>query len=313
MAAVTSAAPALVAVGMLLACCCGPAFTAGPSVKRPAASAIGFRLRGGLSYSELADARVADSAVGEEPAVHAAALGAVIAGAVAIASSRRRSQQLRKKGGAQLSAEAVCSLMTATPAPARVVLASGGFVPQVRGSSERASLVARKSRNSCRSLYFTQAMPDDRKRRNLRNRAYNIFMRNRYKRQMKRVLAWAIELEYGDMEFPSKEEALAAIKPMLDKACKTIDFVSTQGVLHRVASGNRKERMCRNILRGMISKGWVSVTPEERAFTPAYKLIGYEMPKTQFTREPRPWHLPGWKSPWMLKREFDKWQKQRAK
>ena len=39
------------------------------------------------------------------------------------------------------------------------------------------------------------------------------------------------------------------------------------------------------------------------------QLLGYKIPGCTHLREPRPWQLPGWKSPWMLKRapwlEFD--------
>ena len=33
------------------------------------------------------------------------------------------------------------------------------------------------------------------------------------------------------------------------------------------------------------------------------QAIGYTLPECNLMREPRPWQLPGWKSPWMLKRE----------
>ena len=30
-------------------------------------------------------------------------------------------------------------------------------------------------------------------------------------------------------------------------------------------------------------------------------VSGYDLPECNLVREPRPWQLPGWKSPWMLK------------
>lgn len=35
----------------------------------------------------------------------------------------------------------------------------------------------------------------------------------------------------------------------------------------------------------------------------ASQAIGYTLPECTMIREPRPWQLPGWKSPWMLKRD----------
>eukprot|EP00929_Paragymnodinium_shiwhaense_P004161 TRINITY_DN1048_c0_g1_i1.p1 TRINITY_DN1048_c0_g1~~TRINITY_DN1048_c0_g1_i1.p1 ORF type:complete len:345 (-),score=93.28 TRINITY_DN1048_c0_g1_i1:130-1113(-) len=307
MSALRPVASALAAVGMLFACR-GTAFTASPGVTSPAAAAStalsSARLRGNSAdYVDVAEHETA------MPGLTAAA-AAFVASATAAAAARRSSQA--RKTGVQKSAEAVCALMTATPAATRSVFVSSHSAPQVREEAERATLVGRKSRTSCWNLYFTQKEPADEKRRNLRNRAYNIFMRNKYKRAMKRVLDWALDFEYGEedekMQFGSKDEVLAAVKPLMDKACKTIDLVAVNGVLHPKAAVFRKDRLARNVMRGLVARGFITVTKEEKQFTPAYKLIGYDMPVTQYTREPRPWQLPGWKSPWMLKREFDKWQ-----
>eukprot|EP00929_Paragymnodinium_shiwhaense_P004162 TRINITY_DN1048_c0_g2_i1.p1 TRINITY_DN1048_c0_g2~~TRINITY_DN1048_c0_g2_i1.p1 ORF type:complete len:345 (-),score=76.87 TRINITY_DN1048_c0_g2_i1:130-1104(-) len=305
MSALSPVASALAAVVMLFACR-GTAFTASSGVISPAAAAptalSSARLRGNnADYVALNDHQAAI------PSLTAAA--AFVATATAAASARRSSQA--RKAGVKKSAEAACALMTATPAT-RAVFVSSYSAPQVHEEAERATLVGRKSRTSCWNLYFTQKEPVDEKRRNLRNRAYNIFMRNKYKRAMKRVLDWALDFEYGEddekMQFNSKDEVLAAVKPLMDKACKTIDLVAVNGVLHPKAAVFRKDRLARNIMRGLVARGFMTVTKEEKQFTPAYKLIGYDMPVTQYTREPRPWQLPGWKSPWMLKREFDKWQ-----
>eukprot|EP00929_Paragymnodinium_shiwhaense_P004163 TRINITY_DN1048_c0_g3_i1.p2 TRINITY_DN1048_c0_g3~~TRINITY_DN1048_c0_g3_i1.p2 ORF type:complete len:316 (-),score=94.60 TRINITY_DN1048_c0_g3_i1:134-1081(-) len=300
-------ASALAAAGMIFACR-STAFTATSGVTSPsAANGLSARLRGGAAHADIADH---STPMQEETSTHGmTAVVALVATATAAASARRSSQA--RKSGVHKSAEAACALMTATP-PTRAVFVSSHTAPQVHEETERATLVSRKSRTSCWNLYFTQKEPVDEKRRNLRNRAYNIFMRNKYKRAMKRVLDWALDFEYGDEDpnfsFSSKDEVLAAVKPLMDKACKMIDLVAVNGVLHPKAAVFRKDRLARNIMRGLVARGFMTVTKEEKQFTPAYKLIGYDMPVTQYTREPRPWQLPGWKSPWMLKREFDKWQ-----
>lgn len=172
-------------------------------------------------------------------------------------------------------------------------------------------LVARRSLYSCFQLYFKSGfMYKDRARREIRNRAYNIFMKNKYKKAMKKVLRYTVELEFGDLKPASVQEVMSEIKPLLDEACLTIDEVCVQGVLHRNTAARRKDRMCRAILRGCIAKG-IAQKPED-PFKPAYEILGYELPKCYKLREPRPWQLPGWKSPWMLKREYDKWRTARA-
>lgn len=170
--------------------------------------------------------------------------------------------------------------------------------------------VAMRSLLSCHTLFFKSIWwYKDRARRNLRNRAYNIWMKNKYKKSMKRVLRRAVEIAKGDWQPQSVDEVMSDIKGILDDACFTIDQVCVQGVLHRRTAARRKERMCRKIGWACIRKGLL--TPPEDPFMPCYKFIGYDMPRCTLTREPRPWQLPGWKSPWMLKQEYDKWKKLR--
>jgi len=172
------------------------------------------------------------------------------------------------------------------------------------------SLVQCKALNSCKTLYFRRGdIYEDRHRRNLRNRTYNLFMRNKFKRMMRKVLKYAREIEFMDRDPGSVEKVMDEMKPMLDEACLLIDETCVQGVLHRHLAARRKDRMCRGILRACVAKGYIE-KPED-PFKPAYEVIGYELPICYKIREPRPWQLPGWKSPWMLKREFDKWRQQR--
>merc|ERR1719401_2818947 len=128
--------------------------------------------------------------------------------------------------------------------------------------------------------------------------------------EIKERLRYTVDLEFGELKPASHEEVMSEIKERLDEACLTIDEVSTQGVIHRNTAARRKDRMCRAILRGCIVKGLLEKPKDP--FEPAYKSIGYEMPKSSKSREPRPWQLPGWKSPWMLKREYTKWRRAAA-
>jgi len=177
------------------------------------------------------------------------------------------------------------------------------------GETRRAnSLVIRHGLKSCYKLYFHRVIPyKDRAKRNIRNRAYNIFHKNQYKRDMRAALKKVKEIQYGETKPSSLDEVMTELKPFLDNACLSIDEVCIQGILHRNTAARRKDRICRAVLRGCVAMG-VAEKPED-PFVPAFEVIGYTMPKSYKTREPRPWQLPGWKSPWMLKREFDAWKK----
>ncbi|CAE7241814.1 rpsT [Symbiodinium pilosum] len=134
-------------------------------------------------------------------------------------------------------------------------------------------------------------------------------MKNRYKKAMKKVLRYSVELEFGSRQPASHQEVLDEVKEMLDEACETIDEVTVQGVMHRNAAAKQKNRLFRGIYRACVKQGLLARRSTEDPFMPAYKLIGYTLPECNYVREPRPWQLPGWKSPWMLKWEWEKWRK----
>ncbi|CAK9106797.1 30S ribosomal protein S20 [Durusdinium trenchii] len=196
-------------------------------------------------------------------------------------------------------------------APESPALAGGSVSGLPRSQSESKpsrGKVARRSLYSCYTLYFRRwRYYEDRARRNLRNRAYNIFMKNRYKKAMKKVLRYCAELEFDDKQPDSFQQVMDEVKDMLDEACEIIDEVTVQGVLHKNTAAKHKDRLFIAILRGSVKKGLIQ-KPED-PFTPAWKVIGYTLPECNMLREPRPWQLPGWKSPWMLKREWEKWRK----
>jgi len=230
-----------------------------------------------------------------------AALGA----GVALALKAARGSAASRKVGP-------CRVALAVPEEA-LGSSFAGATAADKGKTRR-GLVACRSVRSCYTLYFRRwKYYEDRARRNLRNRAYNIWMKNRYKKAMKKVLRFGYSLQQGDWQPKSHQEVMDKCKNMLDEACEVIDEVTVQGVLHRNTAAKRKDRMFRCILSGSVKKGVLErpsykENPENR-FLPAYKIIGYELPECNFVREPRPWQLPGWKSPWMLKWEWEKWRK----
>ncbi|CAJ1348051.1 unnamed protein product [Effrenium voratum] len=225
-------------------------------------------------------------------------------------------QDSRGLGTAALGLAAVLAYKAARPSRRSFVVSvkPEAPVPALTGGSlgeqvSRGQLTARRSLYSCYTLYFRRwRYYEDRHRRNIRNRAYNIFMKNRYKKAMKQVLNYCVRLEFYDTPAPGSVEAvMRQVKPKLDEACEWIDIVTVQGVIHRNRAAKKKDRMFRSLLRGCVAKGYID-KPEDK-WVPAYKLLGYKIPGCTHLREPRPWQLPGWKSPWMLKREYEKWRK----
>lgn len=148
-----------------------------------------------------------------------------------------------------------------------------------------------------------------RAQKNMRNRAYNIFIKNNYKRAARQVNRYARQLIEGKENTGSLEKVMGEVSPKLDKAFKAIDMACVQGVINRIEAAEVKDSMCNLLATGCINRNYIE-KPED-PFIPAFKLIGYEVPECNMVREPRPWQLPGWKSPWMLKKEYDRWQRQK--
>ena len=65
--------------------------------------------------------------------------------------------------------------------------------------------------------------------------------RNRYKKAMKKVLRYCVELEHYDKQPDSHQQVMDEVKGMLDEACEIIDEVTVQGVLHRNTAAKRKD------------------------------------------------------------------------
>lgn len=175
----------------------------------------------------------------------------------------------------------------------------------------RSRTACRGSLRGCETLYFRRGLLvyPPRHQKNLRNRAYNLIMKAKYKRFVRLARRAGKELEGGDWTPGSLEKAMEKLKGKMDLACEAIDEACVQGVINRIDAAEQKDIMCRQILKGCIKVGYVERSKDP--FIPAFKVLGYEVPECTMVREPRPWQLPGWKSPWMLKREYDRWQRKK--
>jgi len=175
----------------------------------------------------------------------------------------------------------------------------------------RSRTACRSSLRGCETLYFRRGLLvyPPRHQKNLRNRAYNLIMKAKFKRFVRLARRKGKEIEGGDWKPGSLKKAMKQLKVRMDQACETIDEACVQGVINRIAAAEVKDTMCKSILKGCIKAGYVEKPTDP--FMPAFKALGYEIPECTLVREPRPWQLPGWKSPWMLKREYDRWQRKK--
>jgi len=162
---------------------------------------------------------------------------------------------------------------------------------------------------SCKLLYFRRrARYMDEHRRVLRNRAYNLYFRNKYKKNICLAI-FAMRDQFANENW--KPQSIQKVKKMfkvkIDTALIWIERATIQGVIKPRRAMQAKEKIFNALLEFCIGKKLIEITKEQRDFTPAYKLLEYELPKVHHRREPRPWQLPGWKSVYELKAEYDKW------
>jgi len=135
-------------------------------------------------------------------------------------------------------------------------------------------------------------------------------MRNAYKQACRKAARFGRELYRGEWEPGSLQDVMTKIKGPLDNAFAKVDKACVQGVINRIEAAENKDRVCRIILEGCQRRGYIK---NRDPYTPAFQKLGYEVPECNFVREPRPWQLPGWKSPWMLKKEYDRWLRKKRK
>jgi len=164
---------------------------------------------------------------------------------------------------------------------------------------------------TCKYLWFRRKANYLREHRQvLRNRAYNLYYKHKYKTAMWRVFR-RLKNIFGDAERQptSVEEVLALVKPQLESAMAVIERCAIQGPLHRNAALRRKEKMLKTIIAVCRRRNLLTVSQEDIKWKAPHKILGYTEPKICLLREPRPWQLPGWKSVHMLKKEYAKWYK----
>lgn len=244
-----------------------------------------------------------------EPAPAAEARPGFPAGAVAALVAAAVACYPRREARSARSAHAVVALQG--PCAAGSASFAGDSAPAAGPVvNAKRTLVVRKSIKSCNHMYFKKEYKE-RHQRWLRNRAYSLYMKNKYKRAMRPVQRYGWDLITDKRDPATKEEALAEIQDSLDEACRIIDRVCVQGNLKPHLGASYKDKMCKVIKRGMIHKGLIEV-PED-PFEPAYVTIGYTVPECHIKIEPRPWQLPGWKSPWSLWNEYNFWKELKAK
>jgi len=162
---------------------------------------------------------------------------------------------------------------------------------------------------TCKLLYFRrQARYMVEHRKVLRNRAYNLYYRNKYKRhtcyaifEMRRLFA------DENWKPTSLKQVKRKLKPKMDTALIWIERATIQGTIKPRRAMMAKEKLFDALMHFAKGKKLIKVTKAQADFTPAYKLLGYELPVVHQRREPRPWQLPGWKSVYELKREYDTW------
>lgn len=110
-------------------------------------------------------------------------------------------------------------------------------------------------------------------------------------------------------KFENKEELLQDLDWFLTHCATTIDYANVQGVLDWWDVIGLKEHICRKILRTCVEKGFMD--PGTDKYKTAADRIGYTWPTNEFYREPRPWLLPGWKTPWQLRDEWVEWKEKK--
>eukprot|EP00931_Biecheleriopsis_adriatica_P024443 TRINITY_DN1522_c0_g1_i2.p1 TRINITY_DN1522_c0_g1~~TRINITY_DN1522_c0_g1_i2.p1 ORF type:complete len:313 (-),score=82.67 TRINITY_DN1522_c0_g1_i2:98-1036(-) len=222
----------------------------------------------------------------------------VAAVALLAAATSRRGKRFQGGKGAE------CRAILLQPAAASSPSAFAGISLE---EEEKCSKVACQSLRSCNSLYFRRwSYYPEQHRNKLRNRAYNIFFKNKYKKAVKKVLRRVRDMSATKGGYESVDQVLSDLKQDLDEACQFIDETTVQGVIKRYDAADTKTKMFDAIHTCCVRK---KLLPKKDPFTRSFVLLGYKPPKCTHVREPRPWQLPGWKSPWMLKWEFEKWRK----
>merc|ERR1711972_54466 len=109
------------------------------------------------------------------------------------------------------------------------------------------------------------------------------------------------------------EEFKGRIRRSVNTACVILEQAAVQGPMLKPEVTAAKIRVFKNLWETAVAKGWLE-EPGENDWEPYYVMVGFPEPETfKGVREPRPWQVPGWKSPWMKYKEYIQWQKKKEK
>lgn len=217
---------------------------------------------------------------------------------VAAASLRPRSKGHSLQGVSQ--AQAVPQL----PAFA------GASAPRLQAPLMGESKVTRHGRRwSCSELYFKKTTNSNKRMKSLRNRDFNLAVKKEFVGKIKSTNKYSTALFRGIMKpMPSSlQEVWGDIKEQMDDACLTIDRACIEGVIHQQEAADRKEMLLDRLYLALKEANIpIPQIPGQAGnrYLSSWRKLGYEIPVCNWLREPRPWHLPGWKPVVELRKEF---------
>jgi len=158
-----------------------------------------------------------------------------------------------------------------------------------------------------RPLYLKKRNYKKRATKKLRARAYNMCIKANFKFKCKQARQKCKQISSGE-PIASLEEAQQKLFPLFDECCLRLDEAAIQGVICADECKFRKDVMVKNLVEALVE---IDIIDKPDPFMASYEVVGYTPPVHDLIREPRPWLLPGWKSPWTLFREFQEWEEWR--
>jgi len=164
----------------------------------------------------------------------------------------------------------------------------------------------------CNQLFFIRSNYKRRYLNKLRNRSYNLAVKSEFKKKVMQFNRYPKALYKGQLQPApaSMEEVWKDVKEGLDDVCLTLDRASIQGVIYPGEAVQRKEQILDRLYLAVVKAGLLERDAKD-LFTPFRERLGYVYPTCHWLREPRPWMLPGFKTPQMLRTEFFAWRKVR--
>mmetsp|Transcript_145316 Transcript_145316/g.465596 ORF Transcript_145316/g.465596 Transcript_145316/m.465596 type:complete len:446 (-) Transcript_145316:118-1455(-) len=191
------------------------------------------------------------------------------------------------------------------------------LAPRLAGNAEEEGergSVAMKGIKNCDNLYFKkyEYMYNHMQKKQIRGRAYNIHWKLKCKKELRRVKRSIKMMQSGIEERTPKtlEEFMGKLKNKMDEASLVIDEAHIQGVYRDDVAIAQKLLLCQMVLKPAKAMGFIR--KKNRVYTMPHDEVkaklGWDFPVCYTLREPRPWKLPGWKSPWVLRREYETWR-----